>query len=184
MRRGGFTRRRKIPKAVKCRVVMQTPICPSALRQYSPHLRPRSPPGLALVPKGTPIGAAMSESTRGSIRCAGTPSRRIICGPGESVCCEFRVRWCWSTRTNSCGRWWARWGRWRRRRGSDPSPVPRPLEKARGAVHPLPTEREKSGSRARVRAPQEKVLSFSEGRRWPATGALSSRRGPDEGSPL
>ena len=33
-----------------------------------------------------------------------------------------------------------------------------------------------------VRAPGEGFVSFSEGRRWTATGVLTSRRGPDEGS--
>jgi hypothetical protein len=65
-------------------------------------------------------------------------------------------------------------------RESNPSPDSRPLVKARGASHPLPSEREKDvlGAPARVTT----VFSFSQGRRWSATGVLPSRRGPDEGS--
>ncbi len=39
-----------------------------------------------------------------------------------------------------------------RSQGKDPSPVPRPLVKARGAVHPLPRERENPIFGAPVRA--------------------------------
>ena len=40
-------------------------------------------------------------------------------------------------------------------------------------------------ARAKARsgwAPQKECFSFSQGRRWTATGVLTSRRGPDEGS--
>jgi len=75
----------------------------------------------------------------------------------------------------SCG---ARTGRWRRRQGYDPSPVSPRLVKAPATSHPLPSEREMV-VRARER---RKRPTFSEGRRWAATGVLISRRGPDEGS--
>jgi hypothetical protein len=111
------------------------------------------------------------------------------------------MRWCWSTQTSSCAKWWRLFGRRSRRRGSDPSPGPRPLVKARGAVHPLPWEREKhffwrAGARPdfsplprgegcssrRARSRPAIIATFSAGRRWTATGVLTSRRGPDEGS--
>jgi len=45
--------------------------------------------------------------------------------------------------------------------------------------HPLPSEREMV---LRARARPTIFPTFSEGRRWTATGVFTSRRGPDEGS--
>ncbi len=92
----------------------------------------------------------------------------------------FRMPWFWSTRTSLCGRLSMQLRRLVTRLGSHPSPVSRPLVKARGATHPLPSERGNHiwGARAR----KKRFFSFSQGRRWTATGVLTSRRGPDEGS--
>ncbi len=94
-----------------------------------------------------------------------------------------QLGWCWSTPTSSCAKWWTLSGRRSRRRGSDPSP-PRPAErgapfsprlvKAPAAATLSPGEGYKSSARARPAI----FPTFSQGRRWTATGVLTSRRGP------
>jgi hypothetical protein len=67
--------------------------------------------------------------------------------------------------------------------GSDPSPPQRAERGAPSALRsPLsPAERE-IVLRAWARSRPAMMITFSEGRRWTATGVLISRRGPDEGS--
>jgi hypothetical protein len=58
-------------------------------------------------------------------------------------------------------------------------PVSPRLMRAPVASHPLPGEREVI---LRAHARPAMITTFSQGRRWTATGVLPSRRGPDEGS--
>ena len=49
--------------------------------------------------------SSMAVSILRSTRCAKMPPKKTACGLSAFDCCAFRMRWCWGTRMNSCGRW-------------------------------------------------------------------------------